>query len=377
MSPLNRSITVALLSFSLVHCSKPSASVEPSPTDSTSGTPLVARPPEVIQPTIVTDTVRFDTDDPAIWLNATHPEQSLIVGTDKDENGGLYVYDLAGKIVKTINGLKRPDNVDIEYGLMLNGTSTDIAVTTERITHKLRVYRLPDMKSLDDGGLPVFEGETEPLFRDLMGIALYKNPNTNDIYAIVGRKSGPKEGSYLWQYKLEDNGKGNVKATLVRKFGRYSGNKEIEAIAVDDALGYVYYSDEGVGVRKYYADPEKGNNELALFATTGFTQDHEGISIYTADNGTGYILVSDQQANQFYIYTREGSAKNPHDHVLKKIVKVAATESDGSDVTATPLNGTFANGLFVVMSTDKTFHFYRWEDIAGKDLMIAPHGKHN
>ncbi len=48
-----------------------------------------------------------------------------------------------------------------------------------------------------------------------------------------------------------------VKGTLVRKFGLFSGKKEIESIAVDDALGYVYYSDEGYGVRKYYADPSK------------------------------------------------------------------------------------------------------------------------
>ena len=60
-----------------------------------------------------------------------------------------------------------------------------------------------------------------------------------------------------------------------------------EAIAVDDQLGYVYYSDEGKGVRKYYADPEKGNDELALFATTGFTEDHEGISIYQLTDSTG------------------------------------------------------------------------------------------
>ncbi|MFY7786627.1 MAG: phytase, partial [Thermoflexibacteraceae bacterium] len=78
-----------------------------------------------------------------------------------------------------------------------------------------------------------------------MGISLYKN-KAGKIYAIVGRKSGPTDGSYLWQYLLEDNGAGQVKATLVRKFGVYSGKKEIESIAVDDELGYVYYSDEGV-----------------------------------------------------------------------------------------------------------------------------------
>ncbi len=102
-----------------------------------------------------------------------------------------------------------------------------------------------------------------------------------------------------------------VKATLVRKFGNFSGTKEIEAIAVDDAMGYVYYSDEGFGIRKYYAEPAKGNQELAVFGKTGFAQDHEGISIYSSTDTTGYILVSDQQTNRFNIYAREGAKGNP------------------------------------------------------------------
>lgn len=335
---------------------------------------IVARPTEVIQPAVITDTARFDTDDPAIWINPTDPSQSLVIGTDKDENGGLDVFNLQGKRIaaKSIPGLKRPDNVDLEYGFMLQGKPVDIVVTTERMTHNLRIYSVPDMKPLDHGGIPVFEGETGPGFRDLMGIALYKDPATQEIYAVVGRKNGPKDNSYLWQYKLEDDTNGGIKATLVRKFGMFSGNKEIESIAVDDALGYVYYSDEGVGVRQYYASPQKGNDELALFATTGFAQDHEGISIYKTSDTTGYILVSDQGANQFYIFRREGTSQNPHEHQLLKVVKVAAMESDGSDVTNVALNAQFPNGMFVVMSTDKTFHYYRWEDIAGKDLRMAP-----
>ncbi|MCF0074618.1 phytase [Dyadobacter sp. CY261] len=320
----------------------------------------------IIQPVFITDTVAHDTDDPAIWINPADPAQSLIIGTDKDQDGGLYVFDLQGKLQKdkSVTGLKRPDNVDIEYGLMLEGKPTDIAVTTERFTHKLRIYSVPDMKPIDNGGIEVFVGETGENVRDLMGIALYKN-KSGKIYAIVGRKSGPTNGTYLWQYALEDNGKGQVKASLVRKFGKYSGLKEIEAIAVDDQLGYVYYSDEGKGVRKYYADPEKGDEELALFATNGFTEDHEGISIYQLTDSTGYILVSDQGANSFQLFPREGTAGKPHGHPLLRKVTVKASHSDGSEVVSVPLNAQFRNGLFVVMSDDKTFHLYRWEDIAG------------
>ena len=52
-----------------------------------------------LTPRVVTEPVKFDTDDPAIWLHPTDPAQSLIIGTDKDENGGLYVFDLNGKII--------------------------------------------------------------------------------------------------------------------------------------------------------------------------------------------------------------------------------------------------------------------------------------
>jgi 3-phytase len=359
-------ILAAALPALFTQCSKTQANG--SITDSTS---TVALAPLV--PTVVTEAVTYDTDDPAIWINRADPANSLIIGTDKDVNGALYVFDLNGKIVrdKTITGLQRPDNVDIEYGIKIGGQERDIAVVTERMTHKLRIFSLPTMQPLDNGGIEVFEGETGEMYRDLMGIALYKNPQTGDIYAIVGRKQGPVDGSYLWQYKLEDNGKNEIKATLVRKFGIYSNKKEIESIAVDDKLGYVYYSDETVGVRKYYADPAKGNEELTLLATTGFTQDHEGISIYEVSDSTGYILVSDQGANQFFIYPREGTNGKANDQPLKKVVLVSAMDSDGSDVTNVPLNSIFSHGLFVVMSADKTFHYYRWEDIAGSDLQTA------
>jgi 3-phytase len=353
---VKQAIPLILLSIALFSCNdKKQLTTNQTDADTTAS---------VVKPLYMTDTVAHDTDDPAIWVNPADPAASLIIGTDKDQDGGLYVFDLKGKILKdkTIRSLQRPDNVDIEYGLPLNGKPTDIAVTTERFTHKLRIYSLPDMKPVDGGGIEVFAGQTGPDERDLMGIALYKN-SAGKIYAIVGRKSGPTDGTYLWQYLLSDNGKGQIKADLVRKFGAYSGLKEIEAIAVDDKLGYVYYSDEGKGVRKYYADPEKGNKELALFATTGFTEDHEGISIYHSSDSTGYILVSDQGANSFQLFPREGGAGNPHEHALIKKVKVLATHSDGSDMVSVPLNSDFKKGLFVVMSDNKTFHLYRWEDI--------------
>ena len=57
----------------------------------------------VVKPLVVTEKVKYDTDDPAIWINPDDPAQSLILGTDKDADGALYVYDLNGKIIEDQN----------------------------------------------------------------------------------------------------------------------------------------------------------------------------------------------------------------------------------------------------------------------------------
>ena len=329
---------------------------------------------KALKPVVVTEPVKWDTDDPAIWVNPADVSKSLIIGTDKDSDGALYVFDLNGKIIeeKTVRNLKRPNNVDVEYGLMLKGKPVDIAVATEREANKIRVFSLPDMKPIDNGGIEVFAGETE---RAPMGIALYKRPKDGAIFAIVSRKSGPTDG-YLGQYLLQDDGKGGVKGTKVRAFGLYSGKKEIESVAVDDKLGYVYYSDEQTCVRKYHADPDMpgAEKQLGTISVAGYLEDNEGISIYEVNDGTGYILVSDQSANKFHIYKREGEPGNPHDQKEVKVVDLSTTNSDGSDVTNIPLGPKFPAGMFVAMADDKTFQYYSWADIAGTDLVIAPNG---
>ena len=114
-----------------------------------------------------------------------------------------------------------------------------------------------------------------------MGVALYRRPRDGAIFAIVSPKAGPARG-YLSQFQLADDGTGRVGGTLVRRFGDFSGTGEIEAVTVDDELGYVYYADEVAGIHKWHADPDAGgaDRELALFATTGYRQDREGLAVF-------------------------------------------------------------------------------------------------
>jgi len=314
-----------------------------------------------ISPDVVTEAVSTDSDDPAIWINHQSPSESLILGTDKDSSGGIFVFNLDGKILpdKSIRDIERPNNIDVEYGFNLNGDTIDLAVFTERYRQALRIYSAPEMQPIDGGGITVFEGvDTAMEANAPMGIALYKNTESDSIYAIVSRKYGPQDSTYLWQYVLEPAVDRTVTARLVRKFGAFSAKAEIEAIAVDDELGYVYYADETAGIRKYYADPAKGNKELAFFGQNDFTEDQEGISLLDKGEGKGYIIVSDQQANAFNIYPREGKEENPHRHEKIKALHLSTIESDGNEVSGFAFGDKFPEGIFVAMSEGGYFHIY-------------------
>ncbi|WP_410369581.1 phytase [Amniculibacterium sp. G2-70] len=338
MNKIHQKISCLLIAFTLASCSSQG----------------ILSKSDRLKPVYITEKVNHDTDDPAIWIHPTDPSKSLILGTDKETTGGLFAYDLTGKIVNKVLNIKRPNNVDIRYGFDLNGKKIDIAALTERETNRVRIYSLPDLTEV--GSFSVFDGEQ---MRDPMGISLYKNPQTQEFFAVVGRKNGPS-GTYLWQYKLTVQN-GRIGAEVVRKFGNYSGLKEIESIAVDDELGFIYYSDEGFGVHQYYADPQMGNQELLVFGKGDFKADVEGISIYPTSEKTGYILVSNQQADSFNVYLRENPAKG---RIAE--IPVSTSESDGSEVTAVNLGEKFPKGIFVAMSNGKVFHIYDWRDLQSK-----------
>ena len=311
-----------------------------------------------IKPTVITEKLPHDSDDPAIWINKQNPEQSIVFGTDKDElNGGVYAFDLNGKIIKekSITNISYPNNVDIEYDFVLtDSTKTDILVFSEREKNQIRMFSVPNMMPMDNGGFKVFEDETDNIMKRPMGVSLYKNPKNGNISVIVSRKIGPKE-NYLYQYGLISDSLG-IKTELMRKFGNFSGNKEIEAIAIDDALGYVYYSDEGIGIRKYYANPEQGNEELAVFGGEYFRDDIEGIAIAAYENDKGYIIVSNQQDHTFNFFKRS-------DNTFVKTLNLGTLETDGCEVTTTALGSKYPNGLFVSMNDEQDFFYHALDSL--------------
>jgi 3-phytase len=306
-------------------------------------------------------------DDPAIWIHPTNAANSLILGTDK--RGGLVVYDMEGKPLQTASPDCRPDNVDVLYGFPLGGKKTDLAVAACR-GHKsvgLKVWAIdPDARRLTDvtagGVIPVFD-RSEPY-----GSTVYHSRITGRYYAFVNNKHGSLE-----QYQLiEENGR--VAARLARGFKVPS---KTEGAVADDELGFLYVAEERRGIWKFPAEPgaEPIGKLIARVGEHGLHADVEGLTLYTARNGKGYLIASSQGNNTFKVYAREkdNAFVCTIDPAKGKIDDVSDT--DGITVTNRPTSPTFSKGLFIVQDGankhgHQNFKLYRWEAIAGEKLII-------
>lgn len=339
-----------------------------------------------LEPLRATDAVPNDPDDPAIWVHPGDPAQSLVFGTDKIAGvGGLHVFGLDGRRRQTIQPLDRPNNVDVEYDVALPGGRGDIAVVTERMRHRLRVFQIPSsggpLVDLAPSGLAVLAGQRGQA-REPMGVALYRRPQDGALFAIVAPKTGGRQ-RYLWQYAIEVKD-GALTARLVRRFGGFSRIGaapgeigEIEAVVVDDELGFVYYADERYAIRKWQADPShaQASRELSVFGTQGFDGDREGLALYRRPDGTGYLVASDQVigGSRLMVFPREGTAGNPHEQPRLQMVPTPADQTDGLEVTSRPLPG-LPDGLLVMMNSGaKNFLMFNWTAVTAHLAAGRPH----
>jgi 3-phytase len=319
---------------------------------------------------VATEPAGEDADDPGIWVNRARPADSRVIATNKAAapRGALVVYGLDGRVRQRIAGLDRPNNVDVEYGFRLGGGTADLAVVTERYRRRLRAFRIRPDGALEDvsspDGLGVFEGEAGERGAP-MGLGLYKRPADGAVFAIVSRKQMPAKGG-LWQYRLEDDGAGRVRAVKVRELGTTSPPNEVEAVLVDDARGVVYYAEEPRAIHQWRADPDHpgASSEIARIGRAGFQGDREGLALYAPVDAAGLLLATDQLpgASRYLLFRLEAAASGPADPVA--VLEGGADATDGLDATAEPLGPAFPHGLVVAMnSRGRNFLYYRPEHL--------------
>ncbi len=307
-------------------------------------------------------------DDPAIWIHPTAPELSLILGTDKQ--GGLHVYNLDGTERAVVAHASKPNNVDVLYGFNLGGHSVDLAVMTTRADHArgLQVWAIDaktrELSDVTAGGtLPILRGD-EPY-----GCCAYRSARDGSAYVFVTSKSGAVE-----QYALRTNNTGRVNVERVRAFKFKS---IVEACVADEELGVVYFGEETRGIWKVSAEPSPHSPPIliARVGENGLHDDVEGLAIYEARSGAGYLIVSSQGNETFKVYERS----EPHRFVTT-IAPVrgkfgGVEDTDGIAVSNCALGPLFPQGLFIAQdgkngSARQNFKLFAWEDIAGTNLLI-------
>ena len=358
--------------------------------------PTVETRPDLFNDPSLAFSQRADADDPAIYVNSTNAEKSLVLTTVK--NAGLRVYDLSGDLVQEYNpGDIRYNNVDLQYGFKLGGESIDIAIASDRNNDKLAIFKinpnpsnpgeyLEDITDSSIGTLfqaPPFEAPYSASTRSAYGLALYHSPVTDDYYVFTTRRATGDVG----QFKLIDQGNGKIGAERVREFTLPSPtasgrSPQTEGTVVDQELGFVYIAQEDVGIWKFQAEPNGGNtgtliDRVRFEGGENLTDDAEGLTIYYGKDGTGYLLASSQGDSTFAAYTREGNNEFLGRFAVGNNGGIdSVQQSDGADVVNVPLGDKFPFGLFVTQDGDNSpeklidgenvktnFKFVPWENI--------------
>lgn len=301
-------------------------------------------------------------DDPAIWVHPTDPSLSVVLGTQKKR--GINVYDLQGNLLQSRED-GRINNVDLRYGFKLGEDAVDIVTASNRTSKSISIWKMdPASRTLVD----IADGVIPTDMGDPYGQCMYKSPANGDYYVFINDTDG-----LLKQWRLRDAGNGRVAADPVREI---SVGSQTEGCAADDESGDLYVGEENAALWKYSAEPDGGDTRTMVDSVEdgNLTADIEGVAIYYGSNGDGYIVASNQGADNYLLYERQGDNRFiGHFHVIadESTGIDGASETDGLDVTSANLGPDFPHGVLVVQDgrnispADKqNFKLVPWQRIA-------------
>lgn len=301
-------------------------------------------------------------DDPAIWVHPVDPALSLVIATDKQR--GLYVYDVDGNLLQTLPD-GRMNNVDLREGFIVGGASRTLVAASNRSDDTIALYLLdPVARRLAPAGPSVPTG-----FSDPYGLCMYAAPGGGGHFVFVNET----ESGRFRQWRLEDTA-GAVTATQVREFDVGS---QAEGCVADDELGHLYVAEENVALWRYSADPAGGAARVEIDrvrGANGLAADLEGVAIWHGAAGSGYVIVSNQGANNYAVYRR--GADNEFIGLFAIVENTAlgidgVTDTDGLEVTHLPVGPRFPDGLLVVQDGNnqstigrQNFKYVPWRAVA-------------
>jgi len=322
-----------------------------------------------VSASLETEKVDADPDDPAIWINAADPAQSRVIGTDKDV--GLVVFDLAGRIVQRLSD-GRLNNVDIRQDVMLGGEKVTLVAASQRIDDTILFYTIDATGTLTEATPFSFPGAPRIMEDDIYGIGLYNDAAAGRLFVIVSYKTGD---IMQWEVTRES---GTLALSFIRQL---SVPTQPEGVVADDEHGWIYVGEEDGGLWRFFAAPDADTQGVLVDAVGSQClpeDDLEGLAI--ARNGSeGYLVASAQGVNRYALYARVPDENGQQACLGSFEIATGKTdpvsETDGLDVTTTPLGAAFPQGLLVVQDDrnegfSRNFKFVSWADVV--DAMKLP-----
>lgn len=303
-------------------------------------------------------------DDPAIWIHPADPAMSTVIGTNK--KSGLYVYDLEGKELYGYQ-IGKVNNVDVRYNFKIGNELVDLVACSNRTLNGLTIMKINrETRALEEILIREIKIDTTEL-NDVYGFCFYQSKQSDKLFAFINGKNGNIQ---QWEVFAAKDSKVDVK--LVRKF---NVNSQPEGMVADDENALLYVGEEGHGLWKFDAEPSGNDDRELIFHVDSIqdaVRDIEGVSIYYAAEGEGYIIVSSQGNFAYLIFDRKtgkyvGSFKVIEDQID------GIEETDGLDVINIPMGDKFPNGFFIAQdgfNNDKgkpnlqNFKLVAWEKIA-------------
>ncbi|MEL6630451.1 MAG: phytase [Bacteroidota bacterium] len=302
-------------------------------------------------------------DDPAIWLHPSNPQRSLIFGSDKQ--AGVYAFSMRGKQA-AYYPIGEINNIDIRYDFPLPKGPVDILAGSNRSVNGLVVYSIDRKNGLLRNLTP------EPFLSDLpdvYGFCLYHSRTDSQYYAFVVSTTGAIE-----QWRIIPNIDGFAAGEIVRKFDMGS---KTEGMVADDEQGFIFIAQEDSSIWRVPADPDQPADKFLVASISQNDQlkgDLEGVALYYAAEGKGFLLASSQGNNSYAVFEREAPyAYLGSFHIADSAAIDGAEDTDGIEVTNRPI-GNFSQGVFVAQDgfnkgaggkdLRQNFKLVPWEDMA-------------
>lgn len=277
-------------------------------------------------------------DDPAIWVNP-QTGQAIVIGTDKRDGGGLYVYDLDGSVLQYLS-YGPMNNVDVRPHPFREGRG--VAVASHRRASLVEIFDIDPNGTLNHAqSFPVS-------LPDPYGICLGKSAGDAFWVGVTSTDDG-------YEQALIVPGKDGLWETAIVRTLSFGG--QAEGCVFDDRTGDLFIGVEEQGIFRYRADPALGDSRetVALVDNETLVADVEGLSIFAEGEDGGYLLASSQSIDTvvFYslpqaVYAGAITVGPSEDGRVDRV-----THTDGLDVTSAPI-GPSASGLLVMQDDENT-----------------------